>query len=290
MLNPIAELTVNQLFIFDIIVIVVTVIACLWRVRALDPTTRMPVPVLPPEPDPYELAYLRGGENELIRVVTMALIQRDRLIASSSGNPSDTQIYQAPGRPDVDELSSLERTVFDWFSESRKPEEMFESGGLPAIVGWCCLPFEERLQHGRLLVSEEEKTAALSIFFYGAAAIVAVTVLILLVGVGEKKPFPFGILMGLGFMALVISYQQCETRLSRLGNRYVEQAQAGLQWLKSSAESTPAHFALLVGAFGTAVLADTAYGHFQEIFEKGTSSDDADCGGGCEGCGGCGCG
>ena len=105
MLNPITELTGYEFLLFYVVVIAATLLVSWWWARTSDPTAGMPVPAVPREPDPYEIAYLRGGENELTRVVIVALTQRGylRVVQKEKGwwqSSSDPQIEQqcCPGK------------------------------------------------------------------------------------------------------------------------------------------------------------------------------------------------
>ena len=106
--------------------------------------------------DPYEVAYLRGGRNEVARVVIVSLVERrilelqqpDRGLLRSFAKDSKF-VGQRPARPAIS-LSELERTVYHWFDEPRQVSDVF-SKSLPAEITPYCLPFEERLQRRQLL-------------------------------------------------------------------------------------------------------------------------------------------
>ncbi len=59
--------------------IVVLIVACFRSIRAVDRTGDLGPPEIPAKLDPYEVAYLRGGENEVTRVAIASLIQRGLL-------------------------------------------------------------------------------------------------------------------------------------------------------------------------------------------------------------------
>ena len=60
----------------------------------------MPIPT---KPDPYEIAFLRGGENEVTRLLAFDLINRGYLRVAEKGKPTgkgtDTVIEADPGHP-----------------------------------------------------------------------------------------------------------------------------------------------------------------------------------------------
>ena len=60
-------------------VIGLTLVSCWWWLRQGDPTSSLPPVQTPSAPDPYEVAYLRGGENEVLPVVLFRLLQQGAL-------------------------------------------------------------------------------------------------------------------------------------------------------------------------------------------------------------------
>jgi len=111
-------------------VIAVTLAVCWWMVRRSDRTGDSPPLSLPAQPDPYEIAFLRGGENELARVVIFGLIQRGylevvekKVWVFSLGQ----KLAQKANHPDPRHLSALERDVFGWFSDPRAARDVFRS-------------------------------------------------------------------------------------------------------------------------------------------------------------------
>ena len=55
------------------------IVACFRSIRAVDRTRDLEPPEIPAKLDPYEVAYLRGGENEVTRVAIASMIQRGLL-------------------------------------------------------------------------------------------------------------------------------------------------------------------------------------------------------------------
>src|SRR5206468_5129608 len=73
----------------------------------------MPIPT---KPDPYEIAYLRGRENEVTRLVVFDLIRRGYLhvreAKRSFGRGVETLIERSPDHPEVERLSQTEAAAF----------------------------------------------------------------------------------------------------------------------------------------------------------------------------------
>jgi uncharacterized protein (TIGR04222 family) len=106
--------------------------------------------------DAYEIAYLRGGQNEVARVVLVSLVERHILELQQSDAGvlrhfvrNSKSIGQRDARPAV-RLSELEQTVYDWFARPRAVSDVFQKS-LPQQLAPYCLAFEERLQRRQLL-------------------------------------------------------------------------------------------------------------------------------------------
>jgi hypothetical protein len=106
--------------------------------------------------DPYEVAYLRGGRNEVARVVIVSLVERRLLelqqpdCGSLRGLVTGSKYIGQRAAPPGVRLSELEQAVYDWFAEPRPVGDIFRKS-LPAELTPYCLPFEERLQRRQLL-------------------------------------------------------------------------------------------------------------------------------------------
>ena len=75
MKNPITELTGPEFLVFYAILIVATVAFCWWRRQRCDSSVSLPPASLPDRPEPYEIAFLRGGETEVARVAIVRLME-----------------------------------------------------------------------------------------------------------------------------------------------------------------------------------------------------------------------
>ena len=68
------ELTGPQFLLFYGAIIAIALGFCWWRLQAADPTASLPNLALSSEPDAFEIAYLRGGEREVIRLAIAVLL------------------------------------------------------------------------------------------------------------------------------------------------------------------------------------------------------------------------
>jgi len=67
MTNPITSFSAIEFLVFYGVVIALVVGLCVAYLRARDRTRFMIQPSMPDRVDPYEVAYLRGAQNELTR-------------------------------------------------------------------------------------------------------------------------------------------------------------------------------------------------------------------------------
>src|SRR5438067_4383703 len=76
LLDAIATMPGPQFLVLYACVIALTLFVCRLLLRRADSTAALPPALVPSEPDPYEIAYLRGGEKELTRLLICELIER----------------------------------------------------------------------------------------------------------------------------------------------------------------------------------------------------------------------
>jgi len=72
MSNPLTEMTGPHFLVLFAILISVVALVCWWRQWSRDTSAELSPLPSPQTPDPYEIAYLRGGENELARVLIVS--------------------------------------------------------------------------------------------------------------------------------------------------------------------------------------------------------------------------
>jgi uncharacterized protein (TIGR04222 family) len=271
------------------ILIILTGAWCRWLRDRTDATRSLPAPPIPERIDPYEIAYLRGGENELLRVAIVQLVALEYLRVEtrkeSLWKPLEMRIVQlhegeTPG------LSVLERCVFDWFRSARKFDEIFQDGELFAKLRPYMCGFEEKLHSGQLLTSESDHPGLATLIGLGLVVSGGIGLLRLSAGVLHDRPVGFLIFMGIGGLALVASTRR--DRLSCRGKAYLQALQEKWGSLKTSPVTSGGPVALATALFGVAVLAGTSCAALAVAFKKSASSGADGCGDGCGGCGGCG--
>ena len=324
--NPLVNLPGPYFLIFYGFVIASAIIGFKIFKSRLDFTGKIPLPPIPAEPDPFEIAYLRGGANELARAATFALNQKALIEISQNGK--DTFIQQtATANPP--RLNPIERAVFNYYASPRKPKELFQTSGLKEILQPFASTYEARLAAQHFLTDDATKSFVGKTSLALAASVVSLGVYKLIVAVlrGHSN-YDFLIIMGI-IGAIILLVMSRAPRVSELGEKYLERLQLAFEKLKFAGMyanplqnqqqgvsfSAVDPLLLGVGIFGTTVLAGSVFDNYNQAFHKsqqaqstsggscgsgcGTSSDSSSCssggdgGGGCSGgcgggCGGCG--
>ncbi|MBD2454436.1 TIGR04222 domain-containing membrane protein [Nostoc sp. FACHB-87] len=307
----------SEFLLFYGAVVTVTVLVSSWLVQ--DPTQNQPLPLIPLEPDPYKIAYLRSQEIGVAKVAVMDLSQRGYL------QITEELIQQAENHPDVSLLTTIQREIFDWFATPTTPRT---SGWLLARqLQPHCTIYQQQLLNEQLLTSDSLKTRTELISWIGASIIVGLGGFKLVVtSLHSRNNMGYLVLMGIFSFYFLQNACQITQHRSLLGVEYLKQLEATFKQLKQKiqADIPEATFAqlkqkveigipseleykLAVALYGFELLAGSRYDRFQNIFvpvintayKQNSSSGgcggggcsggcSGSCGGGCGGCGGCG--
>ncbi len=117
--NPLANLPGTYFLLLYAVVIGTALVVFNSLKSQFDQTAKMPLPPIPSEPDPFEIAYLRGGANELARSLVFALTQKSLL--QIRNKEKEVWIEQA-AKIDSRSLKPIERVAYDWVSTPRQPK------------------------------------------------------------------------------------------------------------------------------------------------------------------------
>src|SRR5688572_7841952 len=294
--NPLTQLTGPE-FLLVFAVLIVAVAAFGWyRRRDQDKSRALPRLEPPNQVDPYQIAYLRAGANELARVLIVGLLERKYFQITKrntnwwSSFVADQVIERAPGHPDTADLSPIERDTFKWFETSRTAQEVFGSkrgrvgADLPTALLIHTARYEQSLQSQQLLASEELRSEARWNISLGIAVVAMIGLARLFIGISRGRPVGFLVLMGIAGV-FVIARAGRPLRLSWRGQTYLEAAKTRWQWMRNSKgqDWSPS---LAAGLFGYAVLAGTEMSPLNDMFRRTSpggylsGSDGGGCGGG----------
>jgi uncharacterized protein (TIGR04222 family) len=121
--NPLANLYGPYFLVLYICFIICTIIGYRVLRARLDETAHYAIPPIPVNPDPFEIAYLRGGANELARAVVFSLNQKSLLRFANDEKTS--HISPTGFKFDKRDLKPIERTALDGSARRAKPKTVF---------------------------------------------------------------------------------------------------------------------------------------------------------------------
>jgi uncharacterized protein (TIGR04222 family) len=256
---------------------IVTIAAALMLgknfIRSADTTDREPSMPPPSKPDPYELAYLRGGEQEVIRLTVFRLVQTGRLTLADA---KSGKIARADGPAHLSEMSDMERTVYKALDN---PE---------TVRGICrrifpkfmkdCAPLERHLRERRLLVDQSVIESVYRVRKVVLAVILGLGGYKLAVALSRGRANVLFLII-LAVVGCILTIRKLKApRLSRRGEDYLKQLQAGLEDEKNAigadSQSEGSDLTLFVALFGFGVLAGTPFAGYMDILPPAVASAD----------------
>jgi uncharacterized protein (TIGR04222 family) len=232
--------------------------------------------------DPYEIAYLRAGAAEALRVAAVALMDRGLLKATGeqvTALPDAARYVQRP----------IEREIVSYFSAApRDGSAMFAAlAGGPA-----CEQYRAALAARGLLVGTEAQLRRAAITLAAIALLVGVAAVKIVVALGRGRT-NIGFLVLLAFVFVVVAAVSAHATRTAAGNTLVGTLKSRFASLKSRAgQLRPGgasnELSYLVAAYGLGVLPDSDYPYVRKLFPKASASDSSSFTGGCgsSGCGG----
>jgi len=295
--NPLANLPGPEFLVFYTFFIIAVIIGFRVLRSRHDRTEHLAVPPIPNNPDPFEIAYLRAGANELARAIVFSLVQKNLLEILNEEKIS--RICPTNAAFERRGLQPIELTALEWFDANRQPKELFQKNGLAEKLKPFGETFQARLEMQHLLPAEETKRRNTRL---------AVQAFLIFGGIGAYKFAAalyngytnIGVLIFIfltGIFALGLAAKM--PRLTRLGKIYLERLQLAFDKIKPSnhyanLNSSPVPsatfaavdpFLLSVGVFGGAALAGTIYSDYNQTFERAQNQSAANSGGCGAGCG-----
>ena len=256
--NVVADMYGPYFLAFYATVIVVVIVACFISIRSIDRTRSLEPPAIPAKLDPYEVAYLRGGENEVARVAIASLIQRGLLqiieertflskpkrmnrvgCGGSSGRRrttflSKTRKVDRGRKPIANELRPIEALVLKWSGFPTDPRSIFAADGIPTLLEESCFPFKEALTEKNLLAPKEMKAVGVLVWLAGSALILGLGGYKLWVALAKGHTnVAFLCILGLlGVVFLAVVCMGLLPRISLLGKAYLERLKLAYGGLK----------------------------------------------------------
>ena len=232
--------------------------------------------------DPYQIAFLRAGAGEAIRVAVVSLVDRG-LLQESNG-------LLLTQRDDADEFARrpIEKAILQCFSTGKTPA----LAASDARVMAACDSYETQLQQFGLLADAEVYRRRFTAFVTVTASMIGISVWRIVYALAHgKSNIVFLIVLTIGCtIALYVAYRK---RITGMGAAALERLKILFASLKrrapiirSGGENQDA--ALLAALFGLAILPNTQFPFVERLYPKPSSSSGGDGGSGSDGGGGCG--
>jgi uncharacterized protein (TIGR04222 family) len=290
--NPLANLKGPMFLAFYIVFIFIILIAYPIIKSLLDRTSSVPLPPISQNPDAYEIAYLRGGANEVARSVIFSLRQKGLAQIETVGK----QYFIAPtvANKTARLTNSIEQAASDWLKFSREPKEVFSASGLAEMLQPYCDNYEQKLMRQQLLADNSLQTTTSMLKAFAMISIVLLGLYKFVAALNHgRSNVLFLIIVGI-IGLIVVRFFAKPARVTKLGKSYLAQLETAfdrlrtqVQYAKPAAQS--ATFAgvdpilLSVGIFGSGVLAGSIYNDHNEAFQKSQAGSwsGSSCGSGC---------
>lgn len=298
--NFIADMRGPWFLLFYACASAAAVVVCRVVVRQLDWTGRMPPPPVPAAPDPYEIACLRGGENEVTRAAVFALIKDEWLSFSRRGRK--IVIERTTPAPARGALGQVERRAFDWFERPRESGEVFKSGGLAEKMRGLCAGYEQALRRDHLLTPPDVRGRVWMVRLAGLAFVVGLGGYKLLVALSKGRT-NVGFLVVLCVVACLVMLAATRLpRMSRRGRAHLERLRLAFERLRGGGTKAGVYEALsetvphaptpgvaravdpslvALGVFGVGALGAADYENYKAAFKHASADGGSSCGSGC---------
>jgi uncharacterized protein (TIGR04222 family) len=238
--------------------------------------------------DPYLVAFLRGGQNETLRVATVSLIDRGILKA-------DVKKVVASEGAFGKAAAGLEQKIVKFFNPSADAISIFKSKETePEMRG-----YENQLMQAGLLPDSSVRDGQLLRMMIGLVVLLGIGITKLFVAIaGGHSNVAFLIILMIVFTVVVIKVSR--PRRTKEGDRAIENLRTLFGDLKTRQSSmaggaSPVEYAMMAAVFGAATIPEA-----KALFPRAGGSSDcgSSCGssssgdgggdGGGSGCGGCG--
>jgi uncharacterized protein (TIGR04222 family) len=287
--NPIGDMYGPMFLLVYALAAVLIIATCYAWAQWDGPSPRDAPPQVPSDVDPYELAYLRGEPNEVIRAVVSVLYLRGliRVVNEGRGFWRRTRLLSRTHLADQEELSDLEGRVLHAVDPPSAPSYLFQRR-LRDDVERLCKPYRAALRAQGLLPRPGEHTwPAFPPVLVGTTVLAGLAAYKIVLAIHKGVP-NFGFLVLLCFLSLFVLRRVvgggANWPISARGRAYLKRLRLAYASLSESRRrevgwTYDAADALLIGVFGIAVLAGTSEAAFAKLFATGLRGG----GGGCRG-------
>lgn len=238
--------------------------------------------------DPYEIAFLRAGSNEALRVATLSLVDRGLLEVTDAVDTKHEPelLAQRDARDKV--RRPIEVAVLDHFGDRKPADSVFGTTKIDSAMD----RYRERLESLGLLPTEAERQSRLMTkrIAWGALWLVAGARIFQAVG-NERSNFFFLIILAASFSWVVA--RVVDRPRTGAGDRALAELSALFAGLRAGVDrlspgGATNEMALVAGVFGVGTLPDERFPFVRKLYKRATTarSSGSACGSGCGGGGG----
>ena len=285
------------LFYFFLVCAVLSILILLRRID------ERPNALKPPMDDPYLVAFLRGGEEEALRVTALSLVDRGLLQLKSSGASifsseaenkcelADPHAIEAAKRP-------IEKCVLEAFQTAKPVNATLDS----LVACQACVNYAITLENLGLLPGPDTRAARNRRFWIGIVILLGVAVLKILIALSRGRTNILFLVIMSALSVYVTSRLSNPFRTER-GEKFLQDVRSLFSTLKLRADSlrpggATTDLVWLASAFGLAEVSPILFPQVSALIKRQPQRDGGGffhsscgssiCGGG--GCGGGGCG
>lgn len=149
-------------FLLAYLTVLALMITMTWGLALVaDKTGSENTPQVPTSPDPYEIAYLRGGPEEILRLVLFDLANRGYATLTTEESVFNKTYWLMPNEqaPPTSYLTPLERHVLEQLGEKgARLSDLLQRPNVIEIVQTHCANYEQILSHQELLLQTSART------------------------------------------------------------------------------------------------------------------------------------
>jgi uncharacterized protein (TIGR04222 family) len=282
--NPIANLSGPEfLLVYGLFALAVVIVSRL-QISAADTSAAAGPPNVTVDRDPAEVAYLRGGGNELLRFTIFDLTRLGflRVADAPKAGKAPTQIVRTAQFEGTQSLSLLQREVIDFYVAPHTTVELFASGVPKVASSFGEAAYRPRLEAEGFYVAPAVRSTATLVRLYGALALALFATYRFFTAAARhhNNVIFLAIETVVALVALLLS-----TRVSGLSKR----GRAHLERLASALKPMPVTpvaagvgvLPILVAATGIGALAGTEYAPMTRLFPQRAANGSDGCSSGC---------
>lgn len=259
------------------------------------------------DPDPYQIAYLRGGTNEVLRLATFELFASEALHEKKHWMGAITWEL-IPGKITSDSVSPFAWEAGQYYSKPRSPTDIFRSG-IASRFASRVREWDDWIENEELRISQEKQLKLNGIVFLLAGVFLAIGLIKIVAALStHHNNVGFAIAMlitgtiailltclprrfnarGRKYLGAIQTIHGQHRRISNNAKFPMEDSPASSGGL-NAARSIPL---MAMGLFGVAALQGSSFDGFRKTYLRSESTGSgcgASCGGGSS-CGGSGSG